>query len=203
MSLKLTIIYKGINEFKKGYQPRNNITNDENPNLSTNPQNILNRWKNFFNQLLNVHAVHDVRQMDINTVEPLVPEPSLAEVEIAIRNLKSYKSSCTDHIPSELIKSGGETLHSEIHRLICCIWNKDELPQRWKESIIVPIYKKGDKTDCNNYRGISLLSTAYKSFSNIFCPDYLHMSMKLLGIISVGSVVTDLLLITFYIFGRY
>jgi hypothetical protein len=80
-----------------------------------------------------------------------VPEPSLVEVEIAIGKLKSYKSPSTDQIPAELIKAGGETLCSEIHRLICCIWNKEELPQQWNESIIVPIYKKGDKTDCNNY----------------------------------------------------
>jgi hypothetical protein len=89
--------------------------------------------------------------MDIRTAEPLVPEPSLVEVEIAIGKLKSYKSPGTDQTPAELIKAEGETLYSEIHRLICCIWNKEELPQQWKESIIVPIYKKGDKTDCNNY----------------------------------------------------
>jgi hypothetical protein len=40
---------------------------------------------------------------------------------------------------------------------IISIWNKEELPDQWKESILVPVYKKGDKTDCSNYRGISLL----------------------------------------------
>jgi hypothetical protein len=76
-----------------------------------------------------------------------VPEPSLVEVEIAIGKLKSYKSPGTDQIPAELIKAGGEILHSEIYKLICSRRNKEELPQQWKESIIVPIYKKGDETD--------------------------------------------------------
>jgi hypothetical protein len=53
-----------------------------------------------------------------------------------------------------------------INKPINSIWNKEELSKEWKESIIVPIYKKGDKTDCSNYRGISLLST-YKIFSHI------------------------------------
>ena len=39
------------------------------------------------------------------------------------------------------------------------IWNKEEFPQEWKESIIVSILKKGDRMDCNNYTGILLLST--------------------------------------------
>jgi len=41
------------------------------------------------------------------------------------------------------------------------------LPEEWKESVIVPTYKKGDKTDCSNYTGISLLSTTYRILSNI------------------------------------
>jgi hypothetical protein len=53
------------------------------------------------------------------------------------------------------------------HELVNSIWNKKESPDQWKESIIVPVHKKGDKTDCNNYRGISLLSTSYKMLSNI------------------------------------
>jgi hypothetical protein len=48
--------------------------------------------------------------MDIHTAEPLVPEPSLVEMDIPIGNLKSYKSPGTDQIPAELIKAGGETL---------------------------------------------------------------------------------------------
>jgi hypothetical protein len=134
--------------------------------------------------VLNVHRVHDVRQMDIHTAEPLVPEPSLVEVEIAIVKLNSYKSPGTDQIPAELIKAGGETLYSEIHRLICCILNKEELPKQWKESIIVPIYKKGDETDSNNYRRISPLSTAYKILSNI-----LVVRITLLSINYWGSSV--------------
>jgi hypothetical protein len=56
---------------------------------------------------------------------------------------------------------------SAIHKAVNSVWNKEELPDQWKESIIVPVHKKGDKTDCNNYRGISLLSTSYKILSNI------------------------------------
>jgi hypothetical protein len=65
----------------------------------------LNKWKNLFNQVLNVNGVHGVRQMDIHTAEPLVPEPSLVEVETAIGKLQRYKSPGTNQIPAELIKA--------------------------------------------------------------------------------------------------
>jgi hypothetical protein len=82
--------------------------------------------------------------------------------------LKNYKLPGSDQIPAALIQAGGKILLSAIHKLINSVWNKEELPDQWKESIIVPVHKKGDKTRCNNYRGISLLSTSYKILSNIF-----------------------------------
>jgi sorting nexin-29 len=81
--------------------------------------------------------------------------------------LKKYKSPGSDQIPAELIQAGGEILLSAIHKLINSVWNKKELPNRWQDFIIIPVHKKGDKIDCNNYRGISLLLTSYKMLSNI------------------------------------
>jgi sorting nexin-29 len=73
----------------------------------------------------------------------------------------------SDKIWAEQIQAGGEILWSEIHKLINSIWNKEELPDQWKESATVSFHKKGNKIDCSNYRGISLLSTSYKILSNI------------------------------------
>jgi hypothetical protein len=149
MSLKLITkpkildLYRGINEFGKVYQPRINIINDENGNLLADPHSGLKRWEDFFNHVPIEHRIHNVRQMNICMAEPLVPESSLVKVEITIGKLKSYKSLGSDQIPAELIKAGGEKL--------CSMWNKEELPWQRKKSLIVPIYKKGDKTDWNNY----------------------------------------------------
>jgi len=86
---------------------------------------------------------------------------------MAIDKLKCHKSPDIDQLPAELIKAGGSRICLEIHKLITSIWKKEKLPEEWKESIIVPIQKKGDKTDCNNYRGISLLPSTYKILSKI------------------------------------
>jgi hypothetical protein len=147
-------LYRGINDFKKGYQPRTNIVKDEQGDLVVDSHGILARWRNYFFQILNVDGVNDVRQAEIHTAELLVPEPSVSEIELAIEKLKSHKSPGIPQIPAELIKAGGRTISCEIHKLIISIWNKEELPEEWKESIIVPTYKKGVKTNCNNYRGI-------------------------------------------------
>jgi len=63
-----------------------------------------------------------------------------------------------------MIKAGDRTIRSEIHKLIISTWNKKKLPEKWKESIIVPTSKKGDKTNCSNYRGISFLPPTSKFY---------------------------------------
>jgi len=63
---------------------------------------------NHFSQLLNIHGVHDVRQTEIHTTEPLVPESVAFVVELVIEKLKNHKSPGIYHIPAELIKAGGE-----------------------------------------------------------------------------------------------
>jgi hypothetical protein len=84
-------LYRGINECNRGYQPRNNLVKDENGDLLADSHNILNRWKNYFSQLLNVHNVSDIRQIEVHMAETLVPGHSHLEAEIAIAKFKKYK----------------------------------------------------------------------------------------------------------------
>jgi hypothetical protein len=62
-------LYRGIHEFKRGY-----LVKDENGDLLADSHNILNRWKNYFSQLLNVQRVSDVRLIKVHTAEPLLPD---------------------------------------------------------------------------------------------------------------------------------
>jgi hypothetical protein len=66
--------------------------------LVTDTHSILARWRNHFSQLFDVHGVSDVRQTEIHTAEPLLPEPNAFDVEVAIENLKRHKSPVTDQI---------------------------------------------------------------------------------------------------------
>ena len=90
---------------------------------------ILATWRNHFSQLLNVYEVNDIRETELHTAEPLVPEPTAFEVELAIKKLKSNISPDIDQIPAELFKAVGGTIFPEIHKLIISIWNKEELPE--------------------------------------------------------------------------
>ena len=88
-----------------------------------------------------MHRVNDVRQTDIHTAEPLMPEPSAFEIETAIEKLKIHKSPCIDQIPAELVIAGDGKIRSEIHYLINSICKKWQVSEEWKNLITVPVFK--------------------------------------------------------------
>uniref|UniRef100_A0A3F2YVY1 Reverse transcriptase domain-containing protein n=1 Tax=Anopheles dirus TaxID=7168 RepID=A0A3F2YVY1_9DIPT len=99
-----------------------------------------------------------------------MPPPSLDEVSSAIKQLKCNKSAGSDGLDAELFKMGPVRLSVVMHQLIVKIWEQEELPEEWKLGIIHPVYKKGDKLDCANFRAITVLNAAYKILSRIlFC----------------------------------
>ena len=85
--------------------------------MVTDFPHILITWRIHFSQLFNVHGVNDLRQTEIHTAEPLVPQPSAFEFELAIEKLKRHRSPCIDQIPTELIKAEGRKIHSGINKL--------------------------------------------------------------------------------------
>jgi hypothetical protein len=136
--------------------------------------------------------------------EPLVPGPSHLEVEISIAKLKKYNPPGSDQIQAELYQAGGDTLVSEIHKLVTSIWNKEELPDLWKESIIVLIHKTGKKLAVIINRGISLLSPTCRILLKILLSRMSpYTDGNFFGTMSVDIDVTNQQLIRFFAFVRY
>jgi hypothetical protein len=92
------------------------LVKDERGDLVADPHKILNRWKNYFCQLLNVHGAGDVRQTEMHTAEPFVPQAIVSNGQVAIGKLKMYKTPGFYHIPAEVIQRGGKALLPEIHK---------------------------------------------------------------------------------------
>ena len=84
-------MYRGIIDFKQGYQPRTNIVKDEKGDLVTDSHSFLAGWRNHFSQLFNARGASDVRQTEIHKAEPLVPDLGAIEFEMAIKKLKGRK----------------------------------------------------------------------------------------------------------------
>ena len=110
-----------------------------------------------------------------------MPQPSAFVVEMAFEKLKRHMPLSSDQIPAELIKTGAITILYEIHKLINCIWNKEESPEEWMKSCIVPLYTKDDKTDYSHFRGIMLLPNTYRILSNILMSRLIPCAEEIIG----------------------
>jgi sorting nexin-29 len=106
-------------------------------------------------------------------------EPSQEEMEKAICNLKTNKAPGEDDISAELIKNACRELKERLH--VCKIWRDENMPDNCKVGLIVPLFKKGDKMKCENYRGITLLNVAYKILSSIVLERLKEYSEEILG----------------------
>ena len=85
-----------------------------------------------------------------------------------------------------MFKEEGQRLKHRIHILILKIWKKEELAVDWENSIICPIYKKGDRMHCKNYRSIMLLNVAYKIFATTLCKKLTKIMVGKLGEYEMG-----------------
>ena len=89
------------------------------------------------------------------------------EVRNAIRKLKRNKAPGQDKIANEAWIEGKEEIVKELTKTLNNVWKEGKLPEEWKEGVIKPIFKKGDKRDASNYRGITLMDTGYKIYAEI------------------------------------
>lgn len=146
---------------------------DTNGNVVEGKSNKLERWAEHFESLLNRPNPTELDNDILNalpqdsTIDISELPPSREEIETAIKELKNNKSPGLDGIPPEAIKLAGKSIIDRIHKLTQNIWTKEEVPQDWKDAIIIPIHKKGSKKTCSNYRGVSLLAVASKILTSI------------------------------------
>lgn len=140
--------------------------------LLKNPDAILSRWVEHFEDVLNrVSVISDeaINQLPQSPIHDCLDnQPCLEETTLAIKQLSTGKAAGPDGIPAEVLKNGGEVIASHLTELFCRIWAEEAVPQDFKDALIVHIYKnKGNRRVCDNHRGISLLSIVGKTLARI------------------------------------
>ena len=98
-----------------------------------------------------------------------VKEDSFSEEELArvLKGLKNNKAPGSDSVTNEFLKYGGSEVRNKLLKIMYMILEKGEVPNDFRKALIKPLYKKGDKSECYNYRGISLVSVGIKLLSNM------------------------------------
>ena len=96
-----------------------------------------------------------------------ISPPTVAEITSELQLLKRNKAAGPNGLSPTLFKDGDEALAIALTRLLALIWESEEVPSEWCSALIIPVYKKGERTSCENYRGISLVNIASKLLTGI------------------------------------
>ena len=137
-----------------------NQIEDSNGNILSDENSILNRWKEYCQNLYSVVHIDipDSINEPTNINDQYVNPPTYDEVERAAKTLKSNKAPGIDGIQGDILKLAPPEVIKVYHDLILNIWHNESWPKRWCQSIVIPLHKKGSKLSCNNYRTLSLIS---------------------------------------------
>jgi len=141
--------------------------------IITDRSKQMERWAEHYQELYSrenvVTAAAAENTASLPVMEELDAPPSVDELSKAIDSLACGKAPGKDGIPPEVIKVGKKTaLLHHLHQLLQQCWEEGTVPQEMRDANIVTLYKnKGDRRDCNNYRGISLLSIVGKAFARV------------------------------------
>lgn len=162
--------YKNIRREKGELQPRTIYCKDKEGRLVGEEEEQLKVWKEYFQDILNPMSEEQLDEMveegtslaEVVEGEGMVNPPTREELERVVGKLKNNKTPGKNGITAENIKYGGPALVQIIYEMIKEVWEKEVMPREWSKAIVHPIHKKGDKAECNNYRGIALLDTVYK-----------------------------------------
>lgn len=162
-------LYNITKKLSGKFQQTDRPVKDKQSHPLTTSDDQRKRWAEHFSELLNRPAPEE--PADIPPTEAILPvncdKPSKEEIKKSIKTLKSGKAAGPDEIPAEAIKADINTATSMLHSLFAKIWEKEEIPEEWKEGLIMKLPKKGDLRDCVNYRGIMLLSVPGKVLNRI------------------------------------
>jgi endonuclease/exonuclease/phosphatase family metal-dependent hydrolase len=123
----------------------------------------IEQWESYFKELYNDNSEKSTKTLPTNEKVEITE----TETARAIKKLKNRKSPGIDNIPNELIKYAGTSLATEINRLFNKILETTSIPNEWRTSVTIPIFKKGQKFLPENYRGISLLCSTLKLLTSI------------------------------------
>ncbi|MFY0383419.1 RNA-directed DNA polymerase, partial [Bacillus sp. YIM B13582] len=141
---------------------------DGDGNVLTSEESVLRRWREYFEQLMNEENQRERRLDDVELVKQEVDRISKEEVRAAIKRMKSGKSVGPDDIPVEAWRCLGEMAVEFLTRLFNRILEGERMPEEWRRSVLVPIFKnKGDVQTCSNYRGIKLISHTMKLWERV------------------------------------
>lgn len=157
--------YRTFRESMTGYQPPSLCFKRQDGTLETNPKKNCEILAQYFDTLLN--CTKPTQKLQFKKPEPNLDSkpPTKEEIVNIIKSLRNNRAPGEDELISEIWKLDHENITPKIHRIIEKIWETEKIPEEWKSALIHPLHKKGDKTDPNNYRGISLLPVTYKILS--------------------------------------